>query len=372
MKQALALKVLGEVMDWSNDLARQEYAWLSLMSRLKFDNYRDFLAGVRFIESLINWLQQFEPDERVIAYDFVRHTLVYIGPAEMQHLVDLAYHETVLKCLLSAVADHLDIPSYLVWSQPKATETYDYFLRKSLFLGLSDGAKIDAFRRANVGRISNEQVVGMAQMSRLKWKDLLQDLRKSLSDDSARFLFIFLIDDFTASGTSLIRQEGELWKGKLPKFWDEISNKVDGNQPITETHFEENWALYVHHYLATEKASRVIQERNQAILTLRGLNWFQRTVFTFGSILPSNLPITDEQHEDFVKLVRKYYDPSVTTEHIDVGGSDGRFGFGDCRLPLVLEHNTPNNSIALLWAETEGENGHPPMRPLFRRRQRHS
>ena len=51
-------------------------------------------------------------------------------------------------------------------------------------------------------------------------------------------------------------------------------------------------------------------------------------------------------------------------------------GYGGCALPLVLAHNTPNNAVALLWAETRGEareDGQPAsaMRPLFRRRQRH-
>ena len=36
-------------------------------------------TGMRFIESLATWLQQFKPEERETAYAFVRHTLVYIG-----------------------------------------------------------------------------------------------------------------------------------------------------------------------------------------------------------------------------------------------------------------------------------------------------
>ena len=41
------------------------------------------------------------------------------------------------------------------------------------------------------------------------------------------------------------------------------------------------------------------------------------------------------------------------------------------RAPLVLEHNTPNNSVALLWAETAGGDTALAMRPLFRQRRRH-
>jgi hypothetical protein len=54
-----------------------------------------------------------------------------------------------------------------------------------------------------------------------------------------------------------------------------------------------------------------------------------------------------------------------------VGGEQAHYGFAKTGLFLVLEHNTPNNSIALLWAEADGDSPAPPMRPLFRRRQRH-
>ena len=43
-----------------------------------------------------------------------------------------------------------------------------------------------------------------------------------------------------------------------------------------------------------------------------------------------------------------------------------------CALPVVLEHNTPNNSIPLLWAETAGADGAHAMEPLFFRRDRHA
>jgi len=74
---------------------------------------------------------------------------------------------------------------------------------------------------------------------------------------------------------------------------------------------------------------------------------------------------------DFARLVEVYYDKAVESRHTQVGGDGVRWGFGDCALPLVLEHNTPNNTIALLWAETSGGAGLHAMRPLFRRRQRH-
>jgi hypothetical protein len=52
MCETLALRLLGRIMDWNEETASEEFGWLRVMSRLKHDDYRDYLAGVRFVESL--------------------------------------------------------------------------------------------------------------------------------------------------------------------------------------------------------------------------------------------------------------------------------------------------------------------------------
>lgn len=367
MKENVALRVLSEIMQWDNDRARSEFAWLSLMSRMKYDGYRDFLAGVRFTESLADWLQQFAPDEREIAYQFVRKHLVYFGPAEMQHLVELAYSEHIRRRLVTAVAERAAIPTYLVWAQQNGVARYHALLRRTLFLGLSDGARMDTFRRLNVGIISNEQIVVATEVNPEKWESLLRKLRDDTSDPNAQFEFLFLIDDFVGSGKTLLREATSGWDGKLVKFWKQI-------QPVRQTHFCSSLVVCVHHYVSTNEASRIIIERRDAAAATLGNGWFtkEEVEFSFGTILPSDLPIDEARFSDFMKLVKTYYDEAIQTQHTNVGGTgDVRLGFAGCALPLVLEHNTPNNSIALLWADTAGANNQHAMRPLFRRRQRH-
>ena len=365
MNQALGLRILGEIMDWDEDRAMKEFAWLRLMSRLKYDGYRDFIAGMRFVESLAAWLQQFKPEEREIAYSFVRNSLVYVGPAEIQHLVELFYPETVQGKLLSAVAASLTISKHRVWADANAAKEYDLLLRRSLFFGMSDGARIDTFRRTNAGTISNEQVLLATEISDEKWDQILKDLRKDLNDEKARFAFVFLIDDFVGSGTTLLRNEEGSWKGRLKRFWETIEKHLT-------THFQDDWSLIIHHYMGNSEAIKTIEERHKAIAAERA-GWFKSVEFTFGTILPATLRIDAGQHKEFLELVAKYYNSAIQTSHTDKGGiGDVRLGFGNCALPLVLEHNTPNNSVALIWAESDDSNGQHGMRPLFRRRQRHS
>src|ERR1041384_532 len=307
MNQGLALNILSQLMGWDLDRARREDAWLRLMSRVKYDGYQDYLAGARFVESLANWLQQFEASERETAYSFVRQNLVYVGPAEMQHLVDLVYPETIQPRILATVAAQLQVPKYRVWAQEQTASVYDVTLRKALFIGLSDGARIDSFRRANVGLISNEQIVLAMQIDEEKWADLLETLRKDLKDPSARFSHLYLLDDFIASGTTLLRNEDGKWKGKLVRFW-----KSCHDHEITKTHCEQDYIVGVHHYIASYKVSIEIEDRyRKACDELGSEGLFPRVEFTFGTILPHDLPIDKEHFPEFMKLTEKYYDPSI-------------------------------------------------------------
>ncbi len=355
-------------MGWDATRFNSEFRWLLLMSRMKYDGYQDFLAGMRFIESLADWLQQFERQEREFAYAFIRNNLVFVGPAEIRHLVELFYPETIQPRLIQRVAECCKIPTYRVWAEADATALYETLLRKTAFLELSDGGKIDIFRRANAGIIGNEQIVTAPRINKAKWQDLLKDLRKATGKADDRFAFAYLVDDFSGSATTLLREEDGVWKGKLLRFWDDME-EVGG----VKEYFEPDWRLCVHHYLSTHQADGTAQERDDAIRKARGKEkWFDSVEFTSGMRLPADFPIKMNEHPGFAALIQKYYDDSIEDEHMKKGGLDARLGFGKCALPLILEHNTPNNSIALLWAETSGENHKHAMRALFRRRKRHT
>lgn len=369
MREEVALRVLSEIMNWDNDRFRDEFQWLRLMSRMKYDGYRDFVAGMRFIESLINWLQQFQSSERETAYLFVKQFLIYVGPAEFQHLVELVYPENVRPRLANAVAQQLEMPSYKLWASAAGPRHYRELLRRTLFLGLSDGARIDIFRRANVGLVSNEQIAVGAQNDEEKWDSLRKDLRHDTRDADAKFEFIYVLDDFVGSGSTLLRfdEEKGAWTGKLVKFWRNI-------RPFRETHFAERLTVCVHHYLASHAAAQNLQANRDRAAEALGTNWFPResVEFSFGYILSPDAPVSDMMAPEFLQLVNKYYDPAIETKHTLVGRTqDVKRGYAGCSLALVLEHNTPNNSLALLWAETAGGPMTPAMRPLFRRRQRH-
>lgn len=380
MNLDLGLRVLGSVMDWDDDKAHDEFQRLRLMATLKYDGYRDFEAGARFIESLASWLQQFRSEQRPAAYDFVVNRLVYIGPSEMEKLVGQFYTNVVHPEISSAVAAELDVPRYKLLADPEARLRIATLRRQTLFLGLSDGARVDYIRHQNVGLISNEQIVGSTQLDSGKWADLLDELQKDLGDSAATFRAVYLIDDFTATGTSFFRlDETGKPKGKLSKFASSVSH---AQKELNRQVFAQDYQVFIHHYIGTTKASEELAQRlvdARDVLAHAGLPPAPLT--TYGITLPDWLPLSGDNPRDcaFVDLANEYYDHSIHTKHTEVGGtSDMKLGYGGCALPLVLDHNTPNNSMPLLWAETVGapregdKPATPAMRPLFRRRQRHA
>lgn len=379
MNPDLGLRVLGSVMPWSDDKAHDEFQRLRLMATLKYDGYRDFEAGARFIESLTAWLQQFDPSQRETAYEFIMSRLVYIGPSEMEKLVAQFYPNFVHPEILSAVAAEMEVPRYALLANEEARRRIGALRRRTLFLGLSDGARVDYIRHQNVGLISNEQIVGSTQIDTAKWADLLAELQGDLDQPTATFAAVYLIDDFAATGTSFFRLDNGRAKGKLSKFAASVEH---AEKELDRKIFDDDYQLFIHHYVGTAKAYEELAKRlgtSSEVLAEAGLPPNIRT--TYGLLLPPSLPLSRDNPADvgFLDLAEQYYDHSIHTKHTKVGGTqDMKHGYGACALPLILDHNTPNNSMPLLWAETAGAPAGddtaavPAMRPLFRRRQRHT
>ncbi len=292
MDAQLALRVLGQVMKWNDEEAGREFRWLQLMGKIKYDGYEDYRAGVRFLESLAHWLQQFDFPDRQDAYSFARGRMLYFSPAELQRLIELFYPRTLEPMLVERVGRERGIPAFQVWINTEARMALEQLKRKTLIMALSDGARIDQLRRATGHVLGNEQFVAMTEVNIRKWKSALDRLKKDLKNENARFEIVCLLDDFAGTGSTVLRFEtDDGWTGRLTRA--------------------------------------------------------------------------------------RHYNSSIQDEHTVKGGVERLdFGYGGCALPLVLDHNTPNNSVALLWAECEAREKEglkePEMRALFRRRVRHS
>lgn len=354
MQRELAERLLTKILGWTDAQKAEERRALEAFAAYKYDEYQQFTPGRRFLESLALWLRQFEQHERQMAYDFVRKRLVFISDSEMNHLVELAFPFFVRPHLIDETAKAENIETHRV-KYILQTQTYRKLLRQTLILGLSDGARTDKFRRANPMDVSNEQIWHAYDVSDTKAQDLLQKLEKDLSDlskkkpqkEEIRFRTVVLLDDFTASGKSyLLENAASGWEGKIAK----IIQKLASNDGIGALVGEEAVKVIIIIYVAAPQAIRHIKEHIDKLTFRKGIIEFQVV-----HCLSSETQLDSSNDHGILEIAGKdvYFDSKADDEHGAKGNSSMRLGFADCRLPVILSHNTPNNSIFLLWAGTE-------------------
>lgn len=358
MQRALAENLLAKIMGWDDATKAKERARLERFAAYKYDQYQQFAPGRRFLESLALWLRQFkEGEERKVAYAFVRDRLVFISNEEMNSLVDLAFPTVVRPVLLRDAAKAPAISVYRI-KMIEASKPYRRLMRQTLVLGLSDGARTDRFRRVNAPVFSHEQVFHAYDISERKAGDMVDKLRRDLKEimkceptsGEDRFRYVVLLDDFSASGLSYIRKDSNpcRWEGKISRIVEELGSDGGLGRCIADADVRVLVVLYIASTQAKERIQKALAELP-----------FKRGVVELHVVLELNHTTRLDPKEDEVlfRLLGKqeYFDARANDVHAEIGKTSMRFGFADGRFPLVLSHNTPNNSIYVLWAE-DGHN----------------
>jgi hypothetical protein len=351
MNEEIAQQLLATVMGWDRperpDLI-DKYFWdLQLLANYKYDSYQQFTHGRHFIEGLATWLQQFAASDREVALKLVRDHLVFVSDAEFFHLVNMAYADVIAPERMRLVAEESGLSNYLV-GQISDHRRFRELGLKSLYLGLSDGARTSELRRSAGPHIRNDQIWQAYELGEEKGRDLLTALGESLeaagfAAEDPRFTLVWLLDDFTASGNTYIRLHEGQYKGKLPRVYDTLhrSGLVD------PTHYE----VLLLFYVATRQAVDHIEYWTERFTSDRGYTPVQVRVL---HLLEQGIALDPARDAEIERLIEtpSYYDPAAETKATRVGRTaDVRHGFAGCALPIVLYHNTPNNSIYLLWGE---------------------
>jgi len=356
MKSELAEELLGQLMDWDRAAFAEKVRRLEAMATHKWDEYGNFRPGVKFFESLAAWLYQFDSDvDRATALDFVLERLVFLSDAEMTHLIELIYPDHMESVLLRRVAESTGISPFRVRELVDHAD-FTALRRRSLVLGASDGARLDRLRRS-APFLSHEQFLQSSEPP----NDLIEPMSEKLAealgqhglDASPSFAHVFLVDDFSGSGETLLRIKDGVIKGKLYKLHGALE-RLRGLE-LVATDVDVTVILYV--------ASQQARDHIEATLPASGLpSWEIRVAQT----LPAWVRV-DRCDPAMSELSKRYYDEVLTDPH------KGRapLGYVDCALPLVLSHNTPNNSISLMWADTTDEPEGLARRALFPRYERH-
>jgi len=348
MRDQNAQQMLAKVMGWKDQDAVQEYVPnLLLLADYKYDHYQRFGPGRRFIESLAHWLNQFDPNDRQTALKLVVDKLIYISDAELSHLVQTAYPDWIVQERIRLVAEEKGIAEHQVIKIINDKRFLELGI-KSLYLGLSDGARTNELRRASDGDISNEQIWQAYELGEGKAKDMVDELNSSLINadlpsDNPRFNMVWLLDDFSGSGNTYIRFDTEKnkFKGKIKKIYE----RLERGDLIDKSHYQ----VYLLLYVATRQAVDHIEYWSEQFTSQFGHNPLQVRVLC---TLESDISLRKNPEEISNAFIEndKYVDSKASDKHFLVGGtSDACWGFAGCALPVVLSHNTPNNSVYILW-----------------------
>lgn len=342
VKDALALSLLTRVTG-IKDLAEVATvtAELQALATIKYDAYEGYVPGVKFLESLAVWLDQFEEGERSAAFSFVRGRLVYMSPAEVDHLVASVYPDVIRPSLIRATANDLGVQP---WRVAKVVASPEFLARqrRMLLLGLSDGARLDRLRRSSP--LSTEQFHLVPQLDQGKAEEMAADLAAALKSRNlpgeSSFNTVLLVDDFAGTGTSMVRQKGDDWTGKLIKARKRITDLKEQGWVSADAR------IVVLIYILTTRAARHVQSAlEQSGLAAGGFE------LVGVHVLDGSFQLHDPDDGEFIALCRKYFRESWNTIHTKVGGDDLALGYGGCALPLVMHHNAPNNSPPIIWRD---------------------
>ena len=380
MNSNLANQLLASIMKWDAQTLASERAALEFMGSMKYDAYDRYMPGMRFMSSLVQWLNDIEEKDRDEAYKFIKEKLVFISSTQMNYLVDLLYDSKIRPILLDMATTETGMPSYKR-SSNVVHNRFEIEKRSALVVGLSDGAHTDILRRS--AGFSNEQVLTNYYPDGKKLKDMLDELRKDdklKSIEKPYFRRIFLIDDFTASGKSFIRydeSDGE-YHGKLKKIINELcsKNKKNNEGKVDIKHMsylldplQEKIQIDILFCIATEKARTNIKSNLDDYL--KSVGWQDKVEFNIYivQLLEDKLSNDIKTDNDLVKVLKKekhFVEECVISKSYKVGKNDSPWlGFDECALPVVLAHNTPNNSLPIIWQDAERFHG------LFPRISRH-
>ncbi len=345
--QGLLQKLTVDICD-AEELAENHKYFLN-MAKYKYDSYKQFSPGMRFIERFALWLSQFkDSDDKKIAHDFIKNQLIYISSKEIDVLVSSCYTDIIKPILFKYISIDLKIFEYEV-NKIANSHGFKSLLRQSLFCGLSDGAKIEIFRRSNTGILTHEQIYQTYELSGKRAKkmhdELITDQKKNLgrnpNSSEDKFKILFLMDDFSASGTSYLKfSESKGLHGKIFALYESIYNNSE-LKPIFDL---ENLEVHIVLYLCTEQAKTAIEENFQKLSETFSLK--NKPKLHIGYLIPESNKINNKEIIDLCKKEEYYDGDKLEDKHT----GDVRLGFKACALPVVLYHNCPNNSLSILWA----------------------
>jgi hypothetical protein len=358
MRPELA-RTLLESLDLRPELVDTHLGALEFMARYKYDHYEMYAPGARFMLHLYYWLKQLKTvAEREAALEFVRSRLVFVSQREMQDLARFLYYDVITSEILKRIITQERLGPY---EYVKAFQHFRPYLRRCLFIGLSDGAKIDYLRRHHID-LSQEQIL---PFYRTPGREYVERLREDTGDPDATFWAVFLIDDFTGSGSTLIREELDPDSGARRPTGSLVRLCEYQKEAIASAS-----AIYLCHYISSAQAQQHVRRLVSGVPEYKG-KFHMRAALTLEDDVRVYPPRDgDALSAQLCDICEGYYHKAFESPNTARDGGI-KYGYANAGLPIVLYSNTPNNSIYPIWLNCPLNSEGAEFWPLFRRIDRH-
>lgn len=314
------------------DLPYNEVARISFLGRRKYDRYDHFYPGETFDTRLLTWLGNFEKDERQDAMEIVK-SLKFVSSYELKQLAIRTFEQARTTIIQESNISGLDWYTYL----ERKNVTIETELAKSIFVACADDIDFDFFRRYAMRHYKS------CGFKKENFVEYYKRDSKSL-EELPNHNRIFLLDQLCATGDTALRQDKESnWHGKLSRFQELWGETIDNTQ------------IYYCPYMLASVAENNMSQRLPVYLK-RARN--PQLKLLPGCWIPISDCISDQsgtsinKNSKVAKLCEKYYSRFREDKHTKVGGS-ACYGYGSAGLTIILQSNCPNDTLYLLWHDSD-------------------
>jgi len=128
--------------------------------------------------------------------------------------------------------------------------------------------------------------------------------------------------------------------------------------------------IHIIFYIATTEAiDKITEYTNSDIFRKTPYSKIDIDIHVVQYIPSDTKDRVKNEESEFVELSKKYIHIDIVDKHWKKAKHEEFYlGYNECCLPIVLSHNTPNNSLPLLWWSSEKHD----FNGLFPRITRHS
>ncbi len=321
------------------------FDYITTLSRYKFSTYMQFDPPVRFQIILENWINNFLSDKDKFTAFKLSSRILFITQHELEYLQRYVYrkfisqygwqiNESLEEFLFVPLEEDVKVAEFFRLNQISGREDkvggsksylncIDEFIQPIKEIEKIDNGIKQIKSCEHLNNLDRDNIIAIMEKAKIQYTAELEKKNK----DYEQRKYLILLTDFSGSGATV---------------------KNDITRILTHYSFE---FVFLFSYIICEDSLNKLlitseQNANKINIIYGLLLTSKAKCFAEDSII-----LFDPDKSEIRKLCDKYF--FQLKEHPDVKQwqEDIKYGFKENQLTLVLDHNCPNNTLPIMWAE---------------------